>query len=129
MLSFMLFAGLFASTSQPSSLAEVIPLADLKEQATALGNRVRGRVLASFVKTGMTDEQVATILTGRKVVFGNWFSRQVWYREVGVTVTYETRRLEVAGEVVRSAWVVTDVELAPLIDLSAWLRPVSSPAP
>lgn len=128
MLSFMLSACLFASPSQSVSLAEIIPLADLKEQVIALGNRVRGRVLASFVKKGMSQEQVVSLLGNCKLRMILGLATTEAYCDLGVSVTYMDERFKVAGrEECRS--VVVNVSTAPLIDFPAWLLSIRPQRP
>ena len=118
MLSFMLSACLFASTSQPVSLAEIVPLADLKEQVTALGDRVRGRFLASFVKKGMTRREVHEILGEPPLSSGFRESLNDWYCHLGVSIDYDQESFVAAGAKKRAArWTVSNVNLLPLTDI------------
>ncbi len=118
MLSFMLSACLFASPSQSVSLAEIIPLADLKEQLIALGNRVRGRVLASFVKQRMTRREVHEILGEPPFSSGFRDSLNDWYFHLGVSINYDQESFLIAGAKKRQTrWTVSKVNLPPLTDI------------
>lgn len=97
-------------------------LATLKKEAAVLGNRVRGRFLALFVKKGMKTSEVWSILGQSKIAFGTNNVQVDVYTHLGVTVIYKVKYFEIAGEKPEGVWIVSEVSVAPIFSLLPWPR-------
>src|SRR5262245_44247019 len=118
MLSFLLAALFFSDLPKPvkqketTHIVQCLPLSPGREFCY----RVRGRILARFIRKDMTQVQVEQLLGPSLfggVDAGVWWRRD--YYPFGVSVTYEIENTSVAGNTFRSKESVSKVHVSPLI--------------
>lgn len=124
MWPFVLTGCLLSGLFRPVSREESYLLVNQRPANISLANFLRGRLLASFVKKGMTGDEVEKIMGWSSLGGGTLSNQFAFYSPVGVTVWYRLEFFKVAGEEKQDCrYVVRIVQPPPLLDFLPRLWP------